>query len=333
MEQQRICTISSMRVIAMTMIVAFHSLLFYTGTWWHFQGPIVSLWVKCSKFLDSIDLSMFVFISGFLYGWLYLFKGKYQNRIRFILGKARRLLIPYMVWGVLMVLLQPSIHNWSSLSTGISHLWFLLMLFWIFCISIVLLRKKTENISLLKISLIILSSYLIWLIIHTYSNHHFFLCIEISLSYLPSFILGYFCARKRIQQKNSKTFKKLLSVSTLALTIYIFVCPEFPNIANDTLIRLLSYTIIVSLFVILSKTKTSNTLTIVITKLDKLSMGVYIFNQIIINYILLNTTAKEWLFIHYKTGPFIIFTASLIIPLCLSYAFTRYKCLSWTIGG
>ena len=106
------------------------------------------------------------------------------------------------------------------------------------------------------------------------------------MSYLPSFILGYFCAQKRIQQKSSKTFKILLSVSTIAFAIYIFVCPEFPNIGNDILIRLLSYTIIVSLFVILSKTKTSNTLTKAITKLDKLSMGVYILNQVIINYIL-----------------------------------------------
>lgn len=332
-KQERIDTISTMRVIAMTMIVAYHSLYFYTGVWWQFQSTVVPLWVKCSKFLDYIDLSMFVFISGFLYGWLYLYKGKYQNKTKFIIGKARRLLIPYIVWGVSMILLQPSIHNWISLSTGISHLWFLLMLFWIFCISTVLLRKKTENASPLKMPLIILLSYLIWLITHTYSNHHYFLCIEASLSYLPSFVLGYFCAQKKIQQNSNSIFKILLSLSILVFTIYIFLCPELPNIGNDLLIRLLSYTIIVSLFVELNRIRLTRFSTKIITKLDKLSMGVYIFNPIIIIYILLNTTAKEWLTIHYMMGPFVIFMASLIIPLCLSYVFNRYKWLSWTIGS
>ncbi len=196
-----------MRVLATTMIVAYHSLLFYTGTWWQFGGVVVPLWVKCSRFLDSIDLSMFVFISGFLYGWLYIFKGKYRDRRAFIVGKTRRLLVPYLFWGVFLILIQSSDHCWEPLLTGISHLWFLLMLFWVFCLSLFLQRKAVVNGSCYQMCLVTVSAYLAWHMFHECSDHHFFLCLESALSYLPVFLVGFFCAVKEIWLLPTKRFK------------------------------------------------------------------------------------------------------------------------------
>ena len=126
--------ISTMRVLAMLMIIAFHSMLFYTGKWWRFNGPYIILWKKFSEFLNTIDLPMFVFISGFLFAHLYINKSKYHDRTQFVLEKVRRLLIPYLFWGIFLVITMPSLNQWSELLTGISHLWFLLMLFIIFTI-------------------------------------------------------------------------------------------------------------------------------------------------------------------------------------------------------
>ena len=57
MKQNRIDSISIMRVLAMTMIVAFHSLLFYIGTWWHFGGLTVPIWVYLALYLTLENAS------------------------------------------------------------------------------------------------------------------------------------------------------------------------------------------------------------------------------------------------------------------------------------
>ena len=106
---ERLKYVSAMRVMAMMMIVAFHSMLFYTGKWWVFGGPVIPLWVKVSSFLDAIDLPMFVFIAGFLFGHLYKFKGKYRDKRQFVIGKARRLLVPYLAWGLFLVYVLPPV--------------------------------------------------------------------------------------------------------------------------------------------------------------------------------------------------------------------------------
>ena len=64
--------ISIMRVLAMVMIIAFHSLCFYNGRWAKVNAIDIPIWNKTSCFLDVIDLNMFVFISGYLYGYLSL---------------------------------------------------------------------------------------------------------------------------------------------------------------------------------------------------------------------------------------------------------------------
>ena len=62
---EKIRSVSVMRVIAMLMIVCFHSLCFYTHRWWIFGGVYIPLWDKIASCLDAIDLPMFFFISGY----------------------------------------------------------------------------------------------------------------------------------------------------------------------------------------------------------------------------------------------------------------------------
>ena len=69
---QRFDEISVMRVMAMLMIIAFHSMCFYNGRWSKVDALYIPFWYKVSAFLDVVDLNMFVFISGYLYGYLYI---------------------------------------------------------------------------------------------------------------------------------------------------------------------------------------------------------------------------------------------------------------------
>lgn len=331
-QKDRISAVSMMRVWAMTMIVAFHSLYFYTGLWWIHGGIKISVWANCARFLDSIDLSMFVFISGFLFGYLFLYKQKYRDRKAFIRGKILRLIVPYLFWGVFMILVQPSLHSWNQLLTGISHLWFLLMLFWVFCISSIIIRFRRNNTSILFILICLMSLYLIWYITKTFSDHHSFLCIETSLSYLLPFYIGFVCSEKQIWHSSSRLAALLGGLTLVLLFCYVFFLPPFDSDYNDLLIRVLSYSSITCFFILLSKVSVPTWLWNVVAKVDKLSLGVYIFNPIIINAILLNSIMKEWLITNYLIGPFFLFVVSLVIPLCLSWLFNKTAYLSWTIG-
>ena len=317
---ERIDAISLMRVIAMTMIVLFHSFLFYTGTWWVFGGIVVPVWVKVAKFLDSIDLSMFVFISGFLYGYLNLYKGKYRDIRTFLSNKVRRLLIPYLFWGFFVVVLPPSPFDWKILFVGSAHLWFLLMLFWLFCFSIIAVRFL-RRIDTKIFSLFIFLLYFVWLMHYIFSSHHSFLCLESSLSYSLIFFVGMVCARKQIWLKPLIPSIVISLVSIMALFIYIFFVSTFEDIIDSLVLRILSYTFIVNLFVVLTKLHLTSVWLIVINSIDKLSMGIYIFNQFVVNALLLLPEINYWLVQNYKIGPIVIFIISFFVPLCLSYFF------------
>lgn len=329
---ERIDAISLMRVMAMTMIVLFHSFLFYTGTWWVFGGTVIPIWVKVARFLDSIDLSMFVYISGFLYGYLYLYQGKYNDTKIFLQNKVRRLLIPYLFWGIIVAALPPSPCDWKTLFVGSAHLWFLLMLFWLFAFSA--LWKKVLNLKDTNFFLLILFLlYSIWLIYHRFSSHHSFLCFESALSYSLVFLIGMVSAKKQIWKRASRASIFLSLLMILALFFYVFFMSSCSDTMDNLILRVLSYTFIANFFIVLSKLKLSSDVRNIVEKIDKLSMGVYIFNQFVINALLLVPSINYWLEQNYKIGPLVIFVISFFIPLCLSYIFNKYKCLSWTIGG
>lgn len=84
--------ISVMRTMAMTMIIAFHSVSFYGGGWKSVGSVMIPFWAKVMIFLDAIDLNMFVFISGYLYGYLYIYRNKYRHPSEVIRNKLIRLL-------------------------------------------------------------------------------------------------------------------------------------------------------------------------------------------------------------------------------------------------
>lgn len=329
---EKIDAISLMRVVAMTMIVLFHSFLFYTGTWWVFGGIVVPVWVKVAKFLDSIDLSMFVFISGFLYGYLYLYKGKYRDIRSFLSNKVRRLLIPYLFWGFFVVVLPPSPFDWKILFVGSAHLWFLLMLFWLFCFSI-LWVKFLNKIDDRTCYLLFFLLYFVWLIHYKFSSHHSFLCFESALSYSLIFFVGMVCAKKKIWQRPLKPSIVISLVSIMVIFVYIFFVSTFEDVIDNLILRLLSYSFIVNLFVVLTKLHLSSVLSVFVNSIDKMSMGIYIFNQFVVNALLLVPEINYWLVHNYIIGPLVIFVISFFIPLCVSYLFNKNRNLSWTIGG
>lgn len=132
--------IAMLRLLAIVIVVFFHG---YLITYDSFHLPSVS--ERFSEiyepfnhyYLIFIAMSLFVFISGFLFGGQLLRKQP-KSFVKLLKSKATRLLLPFFIFVALFSL---ALGNFSvdMFVTGIFvHLWFLPMLFWCFIITYLL---------------------------------------------------------------------------------------------------------------------------------------------------------------------------------------------------
>jgi len=327
-ESDRMQYVSVLRVCSLFLIVLFHSMCFYSGTWWYLRSEIVPFWRVISFPTVKIGLTAFVFISGFLYGYMYLERGKYRNVQSFLIKKFRRLLIPYFFWGILMIVFMPEVQiSWINLFTGVCHLWFLMMLFEIFVLMVLfnhLIRVEFST-KYLDFTIIIVSFMLLY-IWKNITSHHYVLGIEATLYYIPAFLVGFYYAKYR-QENNSKGVAYFLFLIGI---MALFVLSLFDY--SDTFYRIPSIIVSLSAMILLKNFSVSSYQSNVLNNLDKNSMGIYLFNQIIVFILLLNPESNHFLSCHQFLGVLIIFIVSLVIPWILSNIFNKNKFLSLLIG-
>lgn len=333
-QTKRFTEISIMRVLAMIMIIAFHSMCFYNGRWEKVGAITIPFWTKTSVILDTIDLNMFVFISGYLYGYLYIFRNKYRHPSVVIRDKAIRLLIPYLFWGIPMVVVWPW-NTWSNLLYGIGHLWFLLMLFGVFTLTVILQMLNAQRIRFTRRVgvLLIVFGYVFWLVFSKYLNPSDFLCATKTLYYFPAFMVGYLCAKLRVGWLLPNWSYILLPFVLFALYVLVWHRLPLPWGLISLAKTLCSYAICVFLLIILSKATMFGWKERIVMEIERLSMGIYIFNQIVMDVVFTIPSWHHWFEMHWKVGPFLLFLIGFLPPMLLSYVFNRYKCLKWTIGG
>jgi hypothetical protein len=230
---------------------------------------------------------------------------------------------------------MPSINKVENLFIGIGHLWFLLMLYEVFVIVILGAKFLCINASRWHLFLLYICLCIIFCLYHIFSNHQFFLCIHATLLYLPAFILGICCARFHFEHIITGKWARILLLMSLAcLSIYMLYDIKTPFIADYLIQMLTGYTIILCTFVLLSKkTHSTKKLPNIITNADHLSLGIYIFNQIVINALLLMPGIPYVLNNHYYIGVPMLFLIGLIIPYTLTWLLCKNRYLKWTIGG
>lgn len=138
MDNSRLTYISHTRVVAMLMIVYYHCICCYSGAWP--DGSIYSayrltFYQVLGTLMMNFHLPIFTIIAGFLYAYL-SHNGHYNDKTKFIAGKFKRLIIPYIIVGLFIVFFQDIPIRWMYI--GISHLWYLLFLFECFLACIIL---------------------------------------------------------------------------------------------------------------------------------------------------------------------------------------------------
>lgn len=149
-----------------------------------------------SQFVYAFHMPLFVFISGSVYAYKTEVLGKRDNFLSLLKKKTKRLLIPYIVFSVFLVILMCGlgfrrdytdyIFNGILLSKDSSHLWFILMLFDLFVIFFIM-KKCMQLLSLPHWTVLILS-----FVFYLLSGYFpYILQISNAFRYLFWFTLGY----------------------------------------------------------------------------------------------------------------------------------------------
>lgn len=323
------------------MIVLYHCLAFNAGVWGNFGNPIAYSQYALPVIYDIayVGLDIFVLISGVLYYRIGK-TGKYDDVRSFLGGKARRLLVPYIVWGVVVCLLFYGHEKPIGLLSGISHLWFLLMLFDVFIIA-ALSKRFWERLGLRQSaccfllllpveSMVVKASLML-------SDGEWTppFAIPAALSYLPIFYLGIIIEKFRLYDRFrfTRTTSCLLVVVLYAIgsSVYYFR-PAFPFL-YQWLPTCLLFVVAYSSMKAGLNSVGGGKLWGVVSLLDKYSLSIYILHHILIFlYLYYVPNGQGFMTQHYIVAPLLLFFAVSSLSLLLSYILSYMPCAQYVIG-
>lgn len=297
-------------------------------------------------------MPMFVFASGYLYSML-LSKGRYESVSRFFNNKIQRLLIPYFIWGTLLLVLLPNQYTPKMLFYGISHLWFLLMLFDIFCI-VHLTRNLWYKWDQRKLFFLIFGLILFYIVGMKFSIVTPFLSLSFAIRFLPVFFIGIFfyqytqnlinndaltnklkiCCEKIMSNGGGKKYLLILIVLLVisqVIEVKIGYCGYIHIIAY-----LLGLAIVVLSFHLIGKiikcVELSSALNNTIIRMDKCGMGIYILHHILIMWLLQYNDFILFMENHFIITPLILFVLVLFLSWGITEFILRIKYLRFILG-
>lgn len=328
----RLLNIDWLRPLVVLLIVINHVFAIYSGVWespWNGIDDNVEVYKWVQRIAICCSLQLFTFISGYIYGFQISNKGLLSFR-QLAQKKTKRLLYPYLIFGSIYYLIISSKGNVSlielvsSLINGIGHLWFLLMLFFVFLIHWMVykiekfIKNKLHN-NLIATTIIMVMLFCLYIIAPVMPNT---LCIKQAFMYLIYFYIG------------QKTYENFLCIKLkpsaifLSVTSYIFMFVIYYSILDNESVNIpyLIHKVIdfltrlsgICFFYILSlrSVKKNKSLSNFYSKLISLSFGVYIYHQFIIVYIYERTIIPELYGVHWT--PFICLGITLLISYILS---------------
>ena len=146
-------------------------------------------------------------------------------------------------------------------------------------------------------------------------------------------MIGYLCAKLRVGWLLPNWAYIVLPFAILGLFVFVWYPLPLPYTLIPFVRTVLAYVICIDLLIILSKGNLSDRIRKVVQSIERLSMGLYIFNQIVMDTVFSIPVLQQWFETHWMIGPFVLFPIGFFPPLLLSYIFNKYRWLRWTIGG
>lgn len=314
------------RVVAMVMVVLYHCTCYYAHPHWPFgEGPFNPLLKMITTLMGGVHMPVFVFISGYLY-WMLKRDGHYDNLIIFYKNKILRLLVPYFVVGIGLIMIFDNFYTGETLLYGICHLWFLLMLFGLFVMApgLWMLFEKIKSDRI--VTVLMASSFVLYPIFNRIS----FLTISKIFYFLPFFLVGYLIQRRG----KKKLFSDWIFWTSLILFFVILFIITPRSLFMDKIIRMYA-----SFLVIIVVSLVPNVFLIpkfkkLLTNISYNSMGIYLIHQIIIGYTIMVPSIKIKVdSIHSFLGVLLLFIFVFFVSWMLSILFNCFRISRFLIGG
>ena len=324
-----------LKIIGVLLVVIGHCTSIYTGGW-VFTSPVNSpIYGLIASYVYTFHVPMLVFVSGAIYYYCRINKGKYSSLKVLIISKFKRLIVPFLFIGILysipikyiIGMIEGNIFsNIKSFILGLNtgHLWYLLMLFDIFIIfylyeKFILNKKYSIILNLILFSILYISSEFFTNIFQ----------INRAIQYSIFFYLGYEFFRNKdkltLKLERFKTKNILIIIPMLTAISLVLILVSKMRLSNIMLSKLFSLINIVAalvciiicyLIVYLINNRMKNI--ILKEKIDKLiniigkySFNIYLLHEPII-FIVLHFIASKYI------NPNILVMVCLSISVSLS---------------
>ena len=117
-EVNKLWDVTLVRCFAVFSLVVWHTYCIYMCWGDVINCPLDWTYIKImDRIIPHANMPLFTFIAGYLMGYQ-LENNKYEQFALFVKKKARRLLVPYILFGALMIIAQPGLGEWRNLLYG-----------------------------------------------------------------------------------------------------------------------------------------------------------------------------------------------------------------------
>ncbi len=327
------------RLLLIVLLVIYHAFAIHSGAW-NPIGEQIALYGWLDKFAYSFMLECFVFISGYVYG-MQVRNGKEIKLLPEVKRKAKRLLLPCLVFGIVYILLFESFTKVSwDITLSFGHLWFLPMLFWCFMFTIIAETRHFDEILVILVVLILKLCNMLPL------PYRLWECFF----YLPFFYIAFAFGKHDIMRRitgliNSSNARAYIKLGLLALYILVFVSTtlflgiinKYPNdivhVARNIVRNILMLTYsslgILLCFIMADTLKRKLKISKRLKALSSYCFGVYVYQQMILMALYYHTPINS---IPHYIVPWLGFFIALLASTALTHLTLKTKIGQRLIG-
>lgn len=335
----RLFFIDVLRTICILLLVLDHSFAIYSGVWpkvYAVENIPLYFWV--GRFCCAFMLPLWFFISGYLWGFQIFEKKKIVTYLYLIKNKGKRLLLPCYFFGFLFIICTGNIFflfsykGLFSFLSGVQHLWFLPVLFWIFLVSYFLHNHPIKD--FVQIIILFILSIISWNVM--------LLGIGGALHYLLYFQLGYFALKYKKEVNRIMTKKSVIALTSIVFfslfvpltNLLLEITPQnvssvYERSISQILIHLttmpLEITGIVLCYAFAIVVKCEGKVGFFIGKFATYSFGVYLFHHFVLTYLYYDTAIVSN--VNSMLLPLVSFGISITTSVLATYILKQCK---WT---
>lgn len=333
----RLNNIVVLRSFAIIAVVLYHCYCPWMSEWNWFECKCRPIYSFILEVMFVGRMPLFVFVSGYLFSHLVIDRGKYTSFLGFVNNKFQRLLIPCLVFtGLMCLCLQ---ENYFEAVVGYGyHLWFLKMLFWCFMTAWLLnrfVKSKLGRIAAFVLSLGLMGFHGITI-----------LGLGQYYKYFSFFYGGYlfYAYRESLSFIFKRWFIYFISLTYAGLLLVVlarYICAEETDgmIHGDRIVAFARYllrpvTIILALILVDLYLKTKDEISIIFTKLNSISYGIYLFHMLILQSLhkYCFSEVAEFANSHYIFTPPMLFVLVTGLSVAICTVLKRYSWSKWLIG-